>query len=475
MNNNRAIQAYYSRTYNAINTRGAIGKPAAEDILPQIVANAEYRDNTILGRCCDAIVEVAPSGGGGGGGGDPIAVYTFMASAVLIPGAHPGLGTYFTYTGQVESVDWGDGTITTVGDTSPATQTLLHTYSLAAGYTITIKGLAGSLSGLSFYSAVQGSQVGVTGFNLAGSPGLTAFDCRLTGITSLAGISACPGLLTLLASGSAVTGTLTLTSPLIQTVSLTGCTALGGINATGVSALTTLDISGCSAMTAFTLNNSAIVALDFTGCTGLVGVNLDNNSVLVYLGVNEIPSPNLLSFTSVNCPVLAVLGFTANAALQVVTCDNCPSLSALLTLDYNTALLSVSAIGCSSLGAGGQTLAGCTGLTGLDMSGCTSLLFLDLTGCSSLNMMRVSGCATLANITMTGVDRIQQVYADGCALTQPTVDSILTQCVISENTYVSVSGTVDTSGGTSASPSLAGQADIVYLTNPPRSWTITTN
>ena len=471
MQQNRTVQTYYNRNFTAINAGRAIGKPASE----APITVAEYRDSAILERCCDIVASAAVSdASGGGSGGDPIASYTFMASAVMLPGAHPGMGTYFTYTGQVESVDWGDGTTTQVVDGGPTTQTLLHTYALAASFTVTIKGTAGSLSALSFYSAVQGSQVGVTGFNLAGSPALISFDCRSTGVTSLAGISACPGLLTLLASGSAVAGTVTITSAIIQTIQLTGCVALTGLIATGVAGLTTLGITGCSALATFTVNGSALVSLDFTGCSGLINVNLDSNSLLVFLGINMMPSAGLLTFTAANCPALVSLDFTANPVIQSVVCDNCTSLLAITALS-NSALVTLFASGCTVLGGGGISLTGCTGLVNVDMSGCASLLFLDLTGCTTLHSLYLSGCSSLTTITMTGVGQIQQVYADGCALTQGTVDSILAQCWISETTYVSVSGTVDTSGGTSSGPSSAGQTYIVNLTTPPSTWNITTN
>lgn len=116
---------------------------------------------------------------------------------------------------------------------------------------------------------------------------------------------------------------------------------------------------------------------------------------------------------------------------------------------------------------------------GTNFPACVDVEFVQ---CDSLASVSVSGNAQLASLQLpqvvtptlttldvTGCTGLTNVVATGCALDQTSVDNLLVRL---DNSGLS-NGTVNISGGTSATPSGAGATAAANLVG--KSWTVTTN
>ena len=291
----------------------------------------------------------------------------------------------------------------------------------------------------------------------------------------------------------------------IGTLDLSGCTnalvvKLGGPVPTSITLPTTLqeltianvnltlmtfaalDVSGSNIQTFFANHGDFTAGLNLSNCTQLTSLNLDYCSF------------GVLDLTTLTIPL-----FTAGAAL--FTSVDLSGMATLTSVTANNSVFtSIDASGCSSLflvnltgatftsadfsncsGLGWVALDLTLGSFALNLSGCTSLIDLNLSagGSSGIGTLNITGCTSLfgiffpdapnlTSVTLTVLNAASVVLA-GAALNVASVNAIL----IAADANGALSGTMDLSGGTSATPTGAGVTAKANLIS--KGWTVATN
>lgn len=485
----RTLYAYYVLNSEFNNRTGGVRSeqqiPVSELVVlqRQLGEMIEFRNNKVL-----IPFEFNPSFGPGEQPVPPpftsTFTLTFQASPLVPvppPTVHNGMDAYFYYTGALQTVDWGDGTVETIGETTPVAFAYKnHTYAAGGTYTITV--VAQDLIGLWLFNLIHppgptdpadNSQPGMVSVNLASSPQLEDFDCQYTGVTSLATLAAstmldtlrctgCAGLtalpttawpaLTMLECGATGVSVLDLTASValqtlviddapvtsvelsacastINSVSAVGCTALTALTNSGISGLPVLvsvNVSGCSSLEVLALSDAtALSILNITGATGLTVLFLGGSSSLTgTLDLTGRASLNILNLTGSGLTGVTLTGCAAVSNLVVTG-------SSLTSLDVTpcSALVTLLASGCVSLtavtGLSGKTaltgvnLANCVSLTTLDtpISGCSALTSITLTGCSSLVTLIINTCPNLTAVVINGCSALDTLTVDGASIT----------------------------------------------------------
>lgn len=161
--------------------------------------------------------------------------------------------------------------------------------------------------------------------------------------------------------------------------------------------------------------------------SGLSTVNLSNLDNLEYIDVSDcdIPGTNTNSLKSIN-----LTGSPNVVELRLDDSDFSggfilPNLPSLHWLDFDQ---------CN--------------LPSLDLSVAPGVYWVDVWGNTNMTSLNITGCINLI-----------ELYADECALTEASVNAILIQLDVNDNTY----GDVDLSGGTSAAPTGLGAAAVISL------------
>lgn len=397
---------------------------------------------------------------------------TFQASGLVPfppPTYHAGRDAYFYYTGALQTVDWGDGTVETISETTPVSFAYKnHTYAADGTYTITVT--AYDLIGLWLFNLIHppgptlpspadNSQPGMLAFDVTGSPQLEDFDCQYTGVTALTGLTAstmldtlrctgCAGLtsiattawpaLTVLECGSTGVTSLDLTANTVlqvldadaapvTTIDLTACaTSINSVSAAGCTALTQLTSSAASL--------PALTSVNVAGASSLQVLTLPvaaNLSILNLTGANALTLLYLLGAAA----LVGTLDLTGKTALSTLNIDSCVGLTGvtltgcavlsnfifngagLITLDVTpcTGLITLLGSGATAL----TTLLGLSGktaLTGVNLTGCTSLIGVGaLSGCSALTSINFTGCTSLLAVSIDTSPNLNTVLVNGCS------------------------------------------------------------
>jgi hypothetical protein len=146
---------------------------------------------------------------------------------------------------------------------------------------------------------------------------------------------------------------------------------------------------------------------------------------------------------------------SGNPSLTQVNITGCTSLIELRVDDSD---FSQNGIG-SIIG-----LAGASSLVAVDLDQCGISGAVDLSSLSSLETLDLSGNTGITSVSISISKPILNLYLGGCALTQSAVNSIVTQLAAS----TIISGYLDVSSGTNASPSVAASAALATLDS--KSW-----
>lgn len=146
---------------------------------------------------------------------------------------------------------------------------------------------------------------------------------------------------------------------------------------------------------------------------------------------------------------------SGNPSLTQVNITGCTSLIELRVDDSD---FSQNGIG-SIIG-----LAGASSLVAVDLDQCGISGAVDLSSLSSLETLDLSGNTGITSVSISSSQPILNLYLGGCALTQSAVNSIVTQLAAS----TIISGYLDLSSGTNASPSVAVNAALATLDS--KSW-----
>ena len=427
----RTLYAYYVLNSEFNNRTGGVRPeqqiPVSELVVlqRQLGEMIEFRNNKVL-----IPFEFNPSFGPGGQPVPPpfasTFTLTFQASPLLPvppPAIHNGMDAYFYYTGALQTVDWGDGTVEDVGETTPVAFAYKnHTYAAGGTYTITV--VAQDLIGLWLFNLIHtpgpwlpnpadNSQPGMLGVNLAGSPQLEDFDCRYTGLTALTGLGASTMLDTLRCTGCAGLTALSTTAWPVLTVLECGATGISALDLTANVALqellidgapvTSVELSACAS----TINSvsavgcTALAALTNSGVTGLSALAAVNVSGCSTLGVLALPGATALS----------ILNITGATALTVLFLEGAAGLTGTLDL---TGRASLGILNLAGTGLTGVTLTGCAVVSNLVVTG-SSLTALDVTPCTGLITLLGSGCAGLVSVTgLSGKTALTGVNMANC-------------------------------------------------------------
>lgn len=156
-------------------------------------------------------------------------------------------------------------------------------------------------------------------------------------------------------------------------------------------------------------------------------INLSNLPNLYYVDISDcdIPGTNTPSLTSFN--------LSGSTNIQELRLDD-SDFSAGINVSGLTDLYWLDVDQCN--------------LPSLNVSGLSNLTWLDVWGNDSMTSLNISGCSNLIDLS-----------ADGCALTEASVNAILIELDQQGN----VSGYVDVSGGTNAAPTGLGAAAVISL------------
>lgn len=155
---------------------------------------------------------------------------------------------------------------------------------------------------------------------------------------------------------------------------------------------------------------------------------------------------------------------------------------------YNSAgLSSINLAGCTSLeylylddndfSAGFPDLSGLTSLILIDFDDCGIIGSVDISGLPSLERFDFSQNTDLTNLIISSSQPLggigNELLADNCALTQTSVDNILTALAANAVT----NGYIDLRFGTNAAPGVPGLTAIAILEapNPGKNWSVDVN
>lgn len=351
---------------------------------------------------------------------------TFQASPLLPvppPTVHNGMDAYFYYTGALQTVDWGDGTVEELGETTPVSFAYKnHTYAAGGTYTITV--VAQDLIGLWLFNLIHppgptlpspadNSQPGMLGVDLTAAPQLEDFDCQYTGVTALTGLSASTMLDTLRCTGCAGLTALSTTAWPALTVLECGATGVSVLDLTASVALQTLVIDGAPvtgvelSACAGTINSVSTVSC--TALTALTNSGVGGLPALVSVNVSGCSSLGVLALP--DAAALSILNITGATALTVLFLAGSASLTGTLNLTGRAAL---SILNLAGSGLTGVTLTGCVAVSNLVVTG-SSLTGLDVTPCSGLVTLLTSGCAGLTGVTgLSGKTALTGVNVANC-------------------------------------------------------------
>jgi hypothetical protein len=324
----------------------------------------------------------------------------------------------------------------------------------------------------------------------------------------------------------------------LTSLNINGCSGLtnlnatnsglsGAINWTGLSALSTLDLTNCSAIISLQLVQTQLATINFTGCTGITGLLLNENSKLTFLQFNQLPNLQICSisdcsfgsidlatntslsslFLDNNTGLTELIGLTSKSLLATVNVASCSSLTSL-DVSGCSSLLTLSVSNCSSLTS---LIASTTQITSLDLDGCnviatinvndcaslssiingplpvlppslidinfercTSLISLDINNCS--NLQRLYGTdSALTDLTIVSCSSLTEIYLQGCALNENSVDAILLNSRDVKQNNPGTLGTAYLDLGTNATPSSTGLDDYGYLIDSPDPWDVLIN
>ena len=274
----------------------------------------------------------------------------------------------------------------------------------------------------------------------------------------------------------------------------TGCTSLTSVNLSTFTAMSGgLEFQGCTLLASFTSNGIITVGgnvnLVMTGV-----VNQTFNSLTTVGGLFGVSGNSLLTVTA---PLLATIGASVYVAFSpLLTSLSLPSLTTAPSGIFINSCTSMVDIGFPALiAAGGQIVVeNCSLLTGFSfpLLQVVDTINISSTPLSELNLPSLVSCGSLTtnfssltsiNIAFTGgvvcfniaatstaslasldfggavMQDGCEMFIDGCALTQASVDLVLQSAVNGGTTF----STYEMNGGTSSPPSAAGLANKAIL------------
>ncbi len=205
----------------------------------------------------------------------------------------------------------------------------------------------------------------------------------------------------------------------LETLTINNCLSLTTIDFTDLNALKTIDLGGCqyfagevdlsgkTALTTITMGGNKVESLNVTGCTALTDVNMTATTTLSTIqGINTCTELATLNLVNTG---IGALDLSSNQKLTKVWVTNCASLKNLdLTRSSeSTTLSSLNINNCTALT--NLNLYNCKGIATLAVSSLTALETLNLSysGVTTFNgatdTMNFSSNTALKNIYLNGI------------------------------------------------------------------------
>lgn len=270
-----------------------------------------------------------------------------------------------------------------------------------------------------------------------------------------------------------------LNFPLLTSLNFLPTTSIVGFSITAQTSLQTLSFPNLTSLptgATFTIfSNSALTSISAPVLATVAGdINIGTLNTLL---------------TSVSMPLLTTVGGSlfigTNAALPTISLPSLTTVALAITVN-GAVVTSISLPNLTTVG-NSFTIGGAL-LTSVNLSSLQTMTLVNrnlvFNGCTSLptislpSLVSINGSITAINATaLTSVSFPNYLPGNGrlltftgCALTQASVDHILARAVANA---AYVTGTINTSGGTSAAPGVQGAIDKATL--QARGVTVTTN
>jgi hypothetical protein len=290
---------------------------------------------------------------------------------------------------------------------------------------------------------------------LSGGVSINGFNGLITiNLPSLNTISNCGSLQTISLNAFTTdnTGGINIDTCGVQIINLSALAApTGQVNFTTLNQLTTLTLTSlANPAMGLQIGNVALASISIPSLV-TVGNGLfihDNPNMLTIAFANLVTAAGGLNYTNmplagtVTLPKLTTVPFASSG--DSVTISN----NTMTEMDFPL-LTTVANV--------------------FDVDNCSNLVTLHIPVLNSATQVQVVNNAALTTVTFPASWGITNISFNGCALTQTMVDNILIALVAGAQN----NGTVDLSGGTSATPGPTGVTAAATLTA--NVWTVTTN
>lgn len=372
---------------------------------------------------------------------------------LIVPGLgspvpHAGNDLYFYYDGMLATIDWGDGTIETINDTTPVSFGYVHhTYSIGTDTSFNVVVQGSDIMGLYFHSLPvsptnpqDNRQKGIYAVDLSGVCLLETLNINYTNISDLTGLSCSPLLRTLKCAGLPITALDTSFFTLLDTLEC-GYNNLTALDISSNAALQSLDVSELTltggildltqnaALNILVADNNNLTQIITDGLTGLGSVSSDNAlnlNVISTLACTSLVNASIDNSIGLNFVVFAgclalddSYDFSGWNELQIINISGCSSIPSI-DVSGCTALTQIVASGCSTLS--GLNLAGCVSIQSLLLGGCTSINSLvGIANLTTLEQLVIAGCSALSSIDLTGCVALTTLAANNSGLTTLTI------------------------------------------------------
>ena len=164
---------------------------------------------------------------------------------------------------------------------------------------------------------------------------LISIDISRTGLSHFTHDDECSKVKTFLAKECLELQSVTINSPYLELIDVTGCTSLSALKCTGSNQLTSLDVSTNTALTSLSCGSNQLSSLDVSNNTALTSLSCDSNQL------SSLDVSKNTALTSLSCSTnqLSSLDVSNNTALTKLWC-NANQLTSLV-LGTNTSLTSI--------------------------------------------------------------------------------------------------------------------------------------
>lgn len=220
---------------------------------------------------------------------------------------------------------------------------------------------------------------------------------------------------------------LDLNESYIETINLSGCTALNDLIIN--ESIQNIDLSGCTALTEYTFISNQLRTLHVDRCTSLSELHIGEAFNLRKLTMKGADNLRLLTVDGNNNSSLDTLDLTSLPSLDSVSLR---SLDGLKKLETGSGISSMRHITIEDCGFDKLDLSNCSGLQSYTFNS-LDLDTLIFTGCSSLREFYTSGLSNLKYINVDGCTSMSSFYlgsssgVNGLDLSLPALENLTIQ------------------------------------------------